>query len=185
MKNFESLIEKAKQEKQEIKASHINDILNISLDQYLQYSDSIRAEISDILSEYFITMLPLKEKLALNNYIGYFDSGMGEYTFIALNISKFEDFLENTSYSGITDILENNKLEIHSKSGFSEYFVLDQYQDILAFYDYENISDYINSLMPGTIDCLLDRYDYDENMTLKEYFDKIMDEALSEPLMEW
>ena len=70
MKNFESLIEKAKQEKQEIKASHINDILNISYDQYLQYSDSIKAEISDILTEYFVDMLPLMEKLALNNYIG-------------------------------------------------------------------------------------------------------------------
>ena len=115
----------------------------------------------------------------------YFDSGMGEYTFIALNISKFDDFLENTSYSGITNILENNKLEIHSKSGFSEYFVLDQYRDILAFYDMENISDYINSLMPGTIDCLLERYDYDENMTLKEYFSKVINESLSEPLMQW
>lgn len=185
MKNFESLIEKAKQEHQEIKASHINDILNISFDQYLLYGDPVQQEISDILSEYFITMLPTKEKLALNNYIGYFDSGMGEYTFIALDISKFDDFLKNTSYSGITDILDSNRLEIHSKSGFTEYFVLDQYQDILAFYDYENISDYINSLMSGTIDCLLERYDYDENMTIKEYFSRIMDEALSEPLMQW
>lgn len=185
MKNFESLIEKAKQEKQEIKASHINDILNISFDQYLLYGDPVRQEISNILSEYFINMLPLKDKLALNNYIGYFDSGMGAYTFIALNISKFEDFLENTSYSGIEDILDSNRIEVHSKSGFTEYFVLDQYQDILAFYDYENISDYINSLMSGTIDCLLDRYDYDENMTIDEYFGKIINEALSEPLMEW
>ena len=82
-------------------------------------------------------------------------------------------------------ILENNKLEIHSKSGFSEYFVLDQYQDILAFYDIENISDYINSLMPGTIDCLLERYDYDENMTLNDYFSKVINESLSDPLMQW
>lgn len=185
MKNFESLIEKAKQEKQEIQVKHINDILNISFDKYLMYSDSVQQEISNILSEYFIETLPLKEKLALNNYIGYFDSGMAEYTFVALDISKFEDFLKNTSYSGITDILENNKLEIHSKSGFTEYFVLDQYQDILAFYDTENISDYMNSIMSGTIDCLLDRYDYDENMTLKEYFSKIINESLSEPLMQW
>ena len=185
MKNFESLIEKAKQECQEIQASNINDILNISYDLYLLYGDPVQQEISNILSEYFIETLPLKEKLALNNYIGYFDSGMTEYTFIALDISKFDDFLKNTSYSGIKDILENNKLEIHSKSGFSEYFVLDQYQDILAFYDKENISDYINSLMPGTIDCLLERYDYDENMTLKEYFSKVINESLSEPLMQW
>lgn len=185
MKNFESLIEKAKQEGQEIQANCIKDILNISFYQYLEYSDPIKEEISNILSEYFIETLPLKEKIALNNYIGYFDSGMGEYTFIALDISKFEDFLKNTSYSGITDILENNKLEIHSKSGFPEYFVLDQYQDILAFYDTENISDYMDSLMPGTIGCLLERYDYDENMTINEYFSKIIDEALSEPLMQW
>lgn len=178
MKNFESI--------QEIQASHINDILNISLDQYyLQLSDPVQQKISDRISKYFVTMLPLKEKLALNNYIGYFDSGMGEYTFIALDISKFEDFLKNTSYSGIKDILDSNRIEVHSKSGFTEYFVLDQYQDILAFHDEENILDYMNSIMPGTIDCLLERYDYDEDMTIKEYFDKIMDEALSEPLMEW
>ena len=185
MKNFESLIEKAKQECQEIQASNINDILNISFDKYLMYSDPVQQGISDRISKYFIAMLPLKEKLALNNYIGYFDSGMGEYTFIALDISKFGDFLKNTSYSGITDILENNKLEIHSKSGFSEYFVLDQYQDILAFYDKENISDYINSLVPGTIDCLLKRYDYEENMTFDQYFSEIISEALSDPLMQW
>lgn len=185
MKNFENLIEKAKQERQEIQVNNINDILNISYNLYLLYGDPVQQEISNILSEYFIETLPLKEKIALNNYIGYFDSGMGEYTFIALDISKFEDFLENTSYSGITDILENNKLEIHSKSGFPEYYVLDQYQDILAFYDYENISDYMNSLMPGTIDCLLERYDYDEDMTIKDYFGRIMDEALNEPLMQW
>ena len=159
MKNFESLIEKEKQDCQEIQASHINDILNISYDLYLLYGESIQQEISNILSEYFIETLPLKEKLALNNYIGYFDSGMGEYTFIALDISKFEDFLENTSYSGITDIL--------------------------AFYDMENISDYMNSLMSGAIDCLLERYDYDENMTLKEYFSNVINESLSEPLMQW
>lgn len=110
---------------------------------------------------------------------------MGEYTFIALDISKFEDFLKSTSYSGVTDILDSNRLEVHSKSGFSEYFVLDQYQDILAFYDMENILDYMNSLMSGTIDCLLERYDYDENMTIDEYFSKIIGEALSEPLMQW
>lgn len=185
MKNFESLIEKAKQERKEIQAMHINDILNISYDTYLLYGESIQQEISNILSEYFIETLPLKEKIALNNNIGYFDSGMGEYTFIALDISKFDDFLKNTSYSGITDILENNKLEIHSKSGFPEYFVLDQYQDILAFYDYENILDYMNSIMSGTIDCLLERYDYDKNMTIQEYFSKIINESLSEPLMQW
>ena len=185
MKNFDTLIEKAKQEDQEMQVNNINDILNISYDLYLLYGDPIQQEISDILTDYFIETLPLHEKLALNNFIGYFDSGMGEYTFIALDISKFEDFLENTSYSGITDILENNKLEVHSKSGFSEYFVLDQYQDILAFYDTENISDYMNSLMSGTIDCLLERYYYDENMTLKEYFGKILNEVLNEPLMQW
>lgn len=185
MKNFENLIEKAKQEEQEIQASNINDILNISYNLYLLYGAPVQEEISNILSKYFIETLPLKEKLALNNYIGYFDSGMGEYTFIALNISKSEDFLENTSYTGITDILENNKLEIHSKSGFTEYFVLDQYQDILAFYDTENISDYMNSLMSGTIDCLLDRYDYEEDMTFDQYFSKIINESLSEPLMQW
>lgn len=185
MKNFESLIEKAKQEKQEIKVNNINDILNISYDMYLLYGKSIRQEISNILSEYFVDMLPLKEKLALNNYIGYFDSGMGEYTFIALDISKFEDFLKSTSYSGVTDILDSNRLEAHIKSGFTEYFVLDQYQDILAFYDTENILDYMNSLMSGTIDCLLERYDYDENMTIDEYFSKIIGAALSEPLMQW
>ena len=183
--NDGSNIEKAKQEDQEMQASNINDILNISFDLYMSCGNSVQQEISNILCEYFCEMLPLNEKLALNNYIGYFDSGMGEYTFIALDISKFEDFLKDTSYSGITDILENNKLEIHSKSGFPEYFVLDQYQDILAFYDMENISDYMNSLMPGTIDCLLERYDYDENMTLNEYFSKILNEALNEPLMQW
>lgn len=185
MKNFEELIEKTKQECQEIQASNINDILNISYDLYLMYSDPVQEEISNILSEYFIETLPLKEKLALNNFIGYFDSGMGEYTFIALNISKFEDFLKNTCYSGIKDILDSNRIETHSKSGFTEYFVLDQYQDILAFYDYENISDYINSLMSGTIDCLLERYDYDENMTINEYFSKVINESLSDPLMQW
>lgn len=185
MKNFENLIEKAKQEHQEIQASNINDILNISYDLYLLYGDPVQQEISNILSEYFIETLPLKEKLALNNYIGYFDSGMGEYTFIALDISKFDDYFKNTSFSGIMDILDSNRLEVHSKSGFTEYFVLDQYQDILAFYDTENISDYMNSLMPGTIACLLERYDYDENMTIKEYFSKIINESLSEPLMQW
>ena len=185
MRNFESLIEKAKQEKQEIQASNINDILNISFDSYLQYSDTIKEEISNILTEYFCEVLPLKDELALNNYIGYFDSGMGEYTFIALDISKFDDFLENTSYSGITDILDSNRLEVHSKSGFSEYFVLDQYLDILAFYDKENISDYMNSLMFGAIDCLLERYDYDDNMTIQEYFSNVINESLSEPLMQW
>lgn len=185
MKNFESLIEKAKQEEQEIQANCIKDILNISFYQYLKYSDPIKEEISNIISEYFVEMLPLKGKLALNNYIGYFDSGMGEYIFIALNISKFEDFLKNTSYSGITDILDSNRLEVHSKSGFTEYFVLDQYQDILAFHDEENILDYMNSLMSGTIDCLLDRYDYEEDMTFDQYFSEIISEALSEPLMQW
>lgn len=185
MKNFESLIEKAKQEHQEIQASNINDILNISLDLYMPCGNSVQQEISDILAEYFIETLPLKEKIALNNYIGYFDSGMGEYTFIALDISKFDDFLKNTSYSGITDILDSNRLEIHSKSGFSEYFVLDQYQDILAFYDTENISDYMNSIMPGTIDCLLERYDYEEDMTFDQYFSEIISEALSDSLMQW
>lgn len=185
MKNFESLLKAAECENMELQPKHINDILNISFEQYLFFGDPVKKEISDILSEYFINMFSLKDKLALNNYIGYFDSGMGEYTFIALNISKFEDFFKNTSYSGIKDILDSNRIETHTKSGFAEYFVLDQYQDILAFYDYENISDYMNSLMPGTIDCLLERYDYDENMTINEYFSKIIDEALSEPLMQW
>lgn len=185
MKNFENLIEKAKQEEQEIQASCIKDILNISFYQYLKYSDPIKEEISNIISEYFVDFISLKGKLALNNYIGYFDKGMGEYTFIALDISKFEDFLKNTDYSGITDILDSNRLEVHSKSGFTEYFVLDQYQDILTFYDKENISDYMNSLMPGTIDCLLGRYDYKEDMTLDQYFSEIIGAAFSEPLMQW
>lgn len=118
MKNFENLIEKAKQECQEIQASNINDILNISFDKYLMYSYPVQQEISNILSEYFIETLPLFEKLALNNFIGYFDSGMAEYTFIALDISKFDDFLKNTSYSGITDILDSNRLEIHTDNYF-------------------------------------------------------------------
>lgn len=106
------------------------------------------------------------------NYI--FNSIMEKYNFDGSNIDLIDQI----------QLLQIIKPNMH-KSGFSEYFVLDQYQDILAFYDTENISDYINSLMPGTIDCLLERYDYDENMTLKEYFSKVIDESLSEPLMQW
>ena len=90
MKNFESLIEQEEQ-----KCSYIDDILSFSFEMYFRSGDSNKEWMCSLLSEYFVEMLPLREKLALNNYIGYFDSGMGEYTFIALDISKFGDFLKN------------------------------------------------------------------------------------------
>ena len=161
---------------------HMN-IMHMDISLFQELPKSTRDTILNSLSTHLQGILPLHERIALTNYAGYFNNDMGDYDFIVLHISKLQEYIDISEYENISEMIADNFIQVNTDiNTYAEYFVFDGYSDTITFYDTENISKYINDIMPGTIEIIIDR-NIDEDISVGDLLKKAINETLTEKLM--